>query len=70
MIYFTLNINNPFQHKEQEIAWRLIKNDTPFSNITIYKNVNSLLLLGFSFTSQSCYLEIGLFGYSLLLDKS
>ncbi len=70
MIYFTLNISNPFaDYEEQEVAWRLIKDDNPFSNITLYKNSNNLLSLGFALTLKSGYLEIGLFGYSLLLDK-
>jgi hypothetical protein len=70
MIYFTFNINNPFKYKEQQVFYRMIKRDNPFNNITIYKNVNSLLAIGFNIDLQHCYLEIGLLGYLLLLDKS
>ena len=70
MMYFTFNIQNPFKYKEQEIFYRMIKRDNPFNNITIYKNVNSLLTIGFTIDLKNCYLEIGLLGYLLLLDKS
>jgi hypothetical protein len=71
MIYFTFNISNPFaEYKEQEVAWRLIKDNNPFSNITLYKNIDNLLSLSFSITLKSGYVEIGFLGYSLLLDKS
>ena len=71
MIYFTLNISNPFaDYEEQEVAWRLIKDDNPLSNITLYKNVDNLLSISFSVALKSCFLEIGCLGYVLVLDKS
>lgn len=71
MIYFTFNISNPFtEYKEQEVAWSLIKDNNPFSNITLYKNNGNLLSLTFAITLKSGCVEIGFLGYSLVLDKS
>ena len=71
MIYFTLNFKNPFcYNKEQKTVWRLIKDDNPLSNMTLYKNVDNLLSISFSVALKSCFLEIGCLGYVLVLDKS
>jgi len=71
MIDITLRIMNPFSsYDEQKIAWRLHKDDGPFNNITVYKYKPIILYLSFDITLHSCYFEIGLFGHSLLLDKS
>ena len=71
MIDFSFKIINPFSHfGNQKIVWRLIKSDLPFNNITIYKYKPNIIYLSFDVTLESIYFEIGLFGYSLLLDKS
>ena len=71
MIEFLFKIINPFANfGNQKIAWRLIKSDNPFNNITIYKYRPNIIYLCFGFSLDNIYLEIGLFGYSLLLDKS
>lgn len=65
------NIVNPFGNfDKQKIVWRLFKADFPFNNITIYKHKPNIIYLSFDLTLESVYFEIGLFGYSLLLDKS
>jgi len=71
MIDILLKIDNPFSnYVNQTIAWRLHKDDGPYNNITVYKYKPTILYLGGAITLHSCYLHIGLFGYSLLLDKS
>ena len=71
MIDISLRIDNPFgNYVDQTIEWRLHKDDGPYNNITVYKYKPMILHLSFAITLHSCYLEIGLFGYSLLLDKS
>lgn len=71
MLNFSFTIINPLSDfDKQKIVWRLIKSDLPFNNITIYKHTSSILGLSFYVNLDSCYLEIGLFGYILLLDKS
>ena len=71
MIDFSFNIVNPFGNfDEQKIVWRLFKADLPFNNITIYKHKPNIIYLSCAITLENAYLEIGLFGYSLLLDKS
>ena len=42
----------------------------PYNNITVYKYKPTILYVSGAITLHSCYLHIGLFGYSLLLDKS
>jgi len=71
MIDFSFKIINPFSHfGNQKIVWRLIKSDLPFKNIKIYKYKPNIMYLGFCISLESFYFELGIFGYSLLLDKS
>jgi hypothetical protein len=71
MIDISLKIDNPFSnYVDQTIAWRLHKEDGPYNNITVYKYKPTILYVSGAITLHSCYLHIGLFGYSLLLDKS
>ena len=71
MIDISINITNPFSsYDEQKIAWRLDKDNGPYNNITVYKYKPIILYLSFAITLHSCYLEIGLVGHSVLLDKS
>jgi hypothetical protein len=71
MINFSFTILNPFSDfDKQKTIWRLFKSDLPFNNITIYKHTSSILGLSCYVNLENFWLEIGLFGYILLLDKS
>ena len=71
MIDFTFNIINPFgDFTKQKILWRLLKHNSPLNNLSIYKYRPTILCIFFNVSFNNINIDIGLFGFSLILDKS